>query len=183
MTGLLFTLLAVLLASLGARDQATVAALADPRGSGGGSGGGLLATAIAVSLLSAALAAAAAVAVAPMLTPKARMIFVAMALALAGLESLVFSPRRRPEEPTRSLGAFAIVLFAHQLTDSARFLVFAIAVATAAAIPAGIGGAVGGAVAVTAAWLAPDLLAGDGVRLARRIIGGLLLAGAGIVLL
>lgn len=178
MTGMLFSLIAVLLASLGARDQATMAGLAEERGSGG-----LLATAIAVCVVSAAVAAIAAVAIAPMLTPKARMIFVAMALALAGLESLVFSPRAKPEEPTRSLGAFAIVLFAHQLTDAARFLVFALAVATAAPIPAAVGGAAGGAAAMTGAWLAPDLFASAGLRLARRVIGALLLVAAVIVVL
>ena len=81
-----------------------------------------------------------------------------------------------PDEPTHSLGATAIVLLAHQLTDAARFLVFAIAVATAAPIPAGLGGAVGGSATVAAGWLFAAELGRFRLGLVRRIIGAILLA-------
>lgn len=174
MTAFYFTLLAVLLAGLGARDQATVAGLSARQGARPG----VLIAAIAVSAVTAAVAAWAAAGIAPMLVPRARLIMAAMALAFAGAEALLLPAPRRPDEPTASLGALAIVLTAHQLTDAARFLVFAVAVATNAPLPAGIAGAVGGMALLTAAWLAPGSLAHPRLRLARRLIGVLLLVAA-----
>lgn len=172
MTGFMFALLATLLAGIGARDQMTVAALAMRQGQRPG----LLVVAVLTSIATAAFAAYAGLKVAPLLTANARMIFAAIALALAGGESLLLKPRPSPEEPTQSLGATAIVLVAHQVTDAARFLVFAIAVATAAAIPAGLGGAVGGAVTVVAAWLLAAELGRVPLVALRRTIGVVLLA-------
>lgn len=179
LSGLLLTLLAVVLSGIGARDQATVAALAERQGQRLG----LLAVALVCAMATAALAAWAGSTVLPMLVPKARVILAAMALGLAGGEQLLIGAPRKPEEPTRSLGAAGIVLLAHQVTDSARFLVFAVAVATAAPIPAGIGGAAGGALALGAAWLAPELFADPRIRILRRAVGGLLLAVAAIMAL
>lgn len=172
MTGLIFALFATVLAGIGARDQMTVAALAARQGQRPG----LLVVAIMISLATAAFAAFAGLKVAPLLTANARMIFAAIALALAGGESLLLAPRRLPDEPTQSLGATAIVLLAHQLTDAARFLVFAIAVATAAPIPAGLGGAVGGSATVAAGWLFAAELGRFRLGLVRRVIGAILLA-------
>lgn len=187
MTGFYFTLLAVLLAGFGARDQAAVAGLTLQRGArqGGRVGGrpGVLLTGIAVSVATAALAAWGASLMAPMLIPKARLIMAAMALGFAGLEALLIAPRRRPAEPTASLGALAIVLFAHQLTDAARFLVFALALATSAPIPAGLAGAVGSAVLLASGWTAPEAVTHRHARLARRLIGAALLLAAGFVAL
>lgn len=174
MTGLLFTLIAVILAGIGARDQVTVARIAARNGASVG----LLVTALGLAVATAALAGWAATAIAPLLTAKARMVFACLALATAGLESLVLSPGRKPLEPTHSLGALAIVLFAQQLTDAARFLVLAIAVATGAAIPAAVGGAAGGAAVMAAAWLAPEFAEDSRLALVRRVIGGLMLLAA-----
>lgn len=170
MTGLVFTLVAVLLAGVGARDQITLAQLSGLQGGRMA----LLLTGVLTACLTAAFAAWAALAVMPMLMPNARLVLAAMALALAGAESLVFAPRRKPEEPTHSLGALAVVLLAHQLTDAARFLVFAIAVATAAPVSAGVGGAVGGALVVGLGWAVPGLAGNARLRRARRWIGALL---------
>lgn len=172
MIGFYFAFLAVLLSGLGARDQATVAGMA-LRQPGRLS---LLVMAIATSFATAAFAAWAADTVAPLMVPKARLFLAALALGFAGVESLVIAPGRKPQEPTGSLGAFAIVLLAHQLTDAARFLVFAIAAATASPVTAGIGGAAGGAAVVAAGWLLPDLCSRPVWRKARRWIGVLLLA-------
>ena len=177
MTGLLLTLIAVALAGIGARDQVTLAGIAERNGSRAG----LLVTGLIVACASAAIAAWAATAIAPMLTGKARMVFAAMALAAAGIESLLLAPGRKPQEPTHSLGALAIVLLAHQITDAARFLVLAIAVATAAPVSAGVGGAAGGAVVLTAAWLAPEAWRDPRVVLARRAIGAVLLLLAAVL--
>lgn len=179
MAGFYFTLLAVLLAGLGARDQVTVAGLSLRQGARPG----VLLVGLALSIVTAAFAAWAASLVAPTLVPRARSIMAAMALGFAGAEALLIAPRHKPEEPTASLGALAIVLLAHQLTDAARFLVFAIAVATNAPVPAGLAGAVGGAVLLVAGWIAPEFVAHPRLRLARRLIGVALVLLAGFVAL
>lgn len=171
MSGFYFTFLAVLLAGLGARDQLTVAALTLRQGARPG----VLVTGVAVSLATAAAAAWASTLIVPMLASAARQFLAALALGLAGGEALLLSPGRKPKEPTHSLGAFAIVLLAQQLTDATRFLVFAIAVSTNAPIPAGVGGAIAGAALLAAGWLAPEHVARPGMRHLRRGIGAMLL--------
>lgn len=177
MSAFYLSFLAVLLAGLGARDQTTVAALTlSQRGRPG-----VLLTAIAVSLATAAFAAWAASFVFPLLMPRARMVMVAIALGLAALEALWPFAARRMEEPTASLGALAIVLLAHQITDAARFLVFALAVMFAGPVPAGIGGAMGGAVSLGLAWMLPEVFGQARLRLARRAVGSVLFIAAAIV--
>lgn len=165
------------MAGTGARDQATVAAMTLRQGPRPG----LLVIAMMVSLATAAFATWGAVIVTPLLMPRARLVLAAFALAGAGIEALWPFTIRRPHEPTTSLGALLIVLLAHQLTDAARFLVFAIAAGQAAPIAAGIGGAAGGAAVVAAAWLLPQAFTNPQLRLARRAIGAVLLLLALIV--
>ena len=177
MSAFYLAFLAVLLAGLGARDQTTVAALTlSQRGRPG-----ILLTGLVVSLATAAFAAWAASFVIPLLVPRARLVMVAIALGLAAVEALWPFASRRLEEPTASLGALAIVVVAHQLTDAARFLVFALAVMFAGPVPAGIGGAMGGAVSLGLAWMLPEVFAGERLRLARRGVGGALLIAAAVV--
>ena len=171
MTGFYFAFLAVLLAGLGARDQATVANLTLRQGARLG----VLAMGIAVSVATAAVAAWAASLIAPMLPPAARLFLAAFALGLAGSEALLLSPRNKPKEPTHSLGAFGIVILAQQLGDAARFLVFATAVATNAPIPAGVGGAVAGVALLAAGWFAPESVGQPLLRKLRRAIGAVML--------
>ena len=85
------------------------------------------------------------------------------------------------EEPTASLGALGIVVLAHQLTDAARFLIFALATLFAAPVAAGIGGAAGGAVSLALAWLLPGAFGDPRLRYARRAVGAGLLLTALIV--
>jgi Ca2+/H+ antiporter, TMEM165/GDT1 family len=170
--GLILALLAVLLAGLGARDQITLARLTLAQGPRPAT----LVLAIALACATSALAAWLSLTLAPMLNANARLFFAALALAFAGGESLLLSPGRKPEEPTRSLAALAVVLLAHQITDAARFLVFALALATAAPVPAALGGAIGGAILLALAWAAPERFAWPRLRLPRPLIGaGLLL--------
>jgi hypothetical protein len=171
MTGFYFTLLAVLLAGMAARDQLAVAGLTLRQGARPG----VLATGIVISIATGAAAAWAGSLAAPLLPSNARLFLAALALGFAGGESLLFSPGRNPEEPTLSLGALALVLIARQLTDAARFLVFAIAVATNAPIPAGLGGMIGGVALLTAAWLAPEWVTLPLLRRLRRMVGAVLL--------
>ncbi len=174
MIGLYFTLLAVLLSGLGARDQVLVAALSRRQGQRPG----VLIIAGAASVLTAAVAAWLATSIAPLLGPEARSFLAGLALLFAGGESLIFASRRAPQEPTRSLAALAIVVTSHQLTDAARFLIFGVAVATNAPIPAAAGGAIGGMVLVGAAWAFPEVIANRRLRLIRRLVGaGLVLIG------
>ncbi|HMO68542.1 MAG TPA: hypothetical protein PKE25_07745 [Novosphingobium sp.] len=171
MSGLLLALFATLMAGLGARDMV----LAGRISAAHGPAGGLLAVAMLCAGVSSALAGVAAGFVLPMLTPDARVMLAGMALVLAGLEALVLRPGRKPVEPTHSLGAFALVLLALQLTDPVRFVVFAVGVGTAAPIPAAIGGAVASAALLAASISQPDLADSAWLGRARRLVGGLLL--------
>jgi hypothetical protein len=173
------TLIAVLLAGLGARDQATVAGLAARQGRRPA----VLIVAIAAAVLTALIAAYAARFMLTQLPPPARTIFAAIALGLAGLESMVLAPRQTPREPTNSLGALALVLVARQVTDAARFVVFGLGVGLAAPWYAGAAGALGGAVLVAFAWARPDLLATPAARWTRRAAGVLLLLAATVMFL
>ncbi len=164
-------LVAVILAGAGARDQMTVAGLSRAQGSRPG----VLVIVLLLALATAALAAWASLAIAPMLVAKARLFMAALALGFAGAESLLLVPGRKPEEPTQSLGALGIVLAAHQLTDAARFLIFAIALAANAPVPAAAGGAAGSMLLLAAAWAAPELFTWQRLRPMRRAIGAVLL--------
>lgn len=179
MSGFLFALLAAMVAGVAARDQALVASLSarqGPRVS-------VLLVGIAVSFATAALVAWAAAAMLPTMPPEARRLFAAMACGLAGIECLMIVPGREPEEPTRSLAAVGIVLFAHQIVDAARFMVFAIALATSAPLTAGLGGAIGGSVSLGFGWGAGGHLAPRATIAVRRAVGGvLLLIGAFLAL-
>ena len=177
MSGLLFAFLATLLAGIGARDQLTVAGIAARQGQRPG----LIMTAMATSIATASAAAYGGALLAPLMGGDARLVFAALALAFAGAEMLVFSARRMPDEPTQSLGATAIVLSAHQVTDASRFLILAIAAATHAPISAGLGGALGGTTIVLAGWLAADKLPGRQLAMIRRLVGAGLLILAAVV--
>lgn len=168
------TLIAVLLAGLGARDQGTVAALALRQGQRPA----VLIVALASAVATALCAAYAAHFMLMQLPPPARTIFAAIALGMAGLESLVLAPRRNMREPTNSLGALGLVLLAQQLTDAARFVIFGMGVGMAAPWAAGAAGVLGGGVLAAFAWARPDLLATPLARVTRRVMGGLLVLAA-----
>lgn len=174
MTGLLFALVATLLVGIGARDQVLVGQLAQQQGQRPA----LLMVAIASGMAAAAIAAWGGAQVAEQVGGRAGLLLIALALVLAGLEMLVIVPGRAPAEPTDSLGAFAIVAFAGQLTDAARFLIFAIGIATSTPLTTGLGGGLGAAMVVGAGWAAPGLLRMPRLRTVRRILGGLLLVAA-----
>ena len=148
MTPLLFAMVACFVTALGARDQLIVARLAAALGNGAG----LLVIALASSAGTAFVAAWFGARLAQTMSSSAATMFVAIALLLAAVECAWPNREKRPQEPTRSLGAIAIVLFARQLTDAARFLVAAFAVVFASWPLAGLGGAIGGGAAVTLGW-------------------------------
>lgn len=171
MTGLFFALLATLLLGVGARDQVLVAQLSERQGARPG----VLLVAIASGSLAAGLAAWSGAQVSGMMAAPARLFLVALAMGLAGLELLAQRPRAAAAEPTHSLGAFALVIFAAQLTDAARFAVFALAALTRAPSTSGIGAAIGAALVVTAGWMVANVLQVPWLPALRRGLGGLLL--------
>lgn len=174
MAGLLFTLLVVLVVGLGARDQMLLASLSARQGARPA----LLLVALASGIATVAVAVWAAQIIAAAIPAPARMLFAAIALALAGLEMLVLRSRPVPAEPTRSLGAFAVVLLAQQLTDAARFVVMAMAVVTRAPVPVALGGAAAAAALALIGWLAAESLSQGPLSRVRRLLGALVLAVA-----
>lgn len=167
MSGFLFAFMALLVAGIGSRDQLLVAALTDRRGQRPA----VLLVGVGSAGLTAAIAAGGAALVIPLLNGNARLFLAALALGLAGAEMLIARASPTPKEPTNSLGAFALVLFVQQLTDAARFVLFGIAVATGAILPAAIGGAAGGAGVVAVGWIAAGALANRDLRALRRGLG------------
>lgn len=167
MTGLLLALIGAVIVGIGARDQTAVARLTGAQGPRPS----VLVIGVAMSFATAACAAWAA----SVVPAEGRLLLAWLAIVLAGVEMLAMVPGRAPKEPTRSLFALAVVLAVHQLTDAARFLIFAVAVLTAAPLPAGIGGAMGGAMALSAAWLAPRFLGDARIGHWRQIAGAAML--------
>ncbi|WP_374527183.1 hypothetical protein [Novosphingobium sp.] len=172
MAGFLFALLACVVAGIGARDQLIVAGLSARQGR--------RVTALVVALASAAgtawVASWAAREMGLRVDAPTRQMLAALVLGIAALEMLLIRPGRVPEEPTDSLGAFALVLFAQQLTDATRFLLFAIAAASGTPGAAGLGGAIGGAVVVLAGWIGGEDLLTLRLTGIRRVLGLVLLA-------
>lgn len=150
MDGFLIALLLVFALATGGRDQWMVARWADALGQGSA----LLAVAVLSAIISAAAMAWVGAEFANLLPRRAGQMLVAFALAAAALELAVPVRLKNPQEPTRSLGAIAIVLLARQIGDGARFAVFALAAWSAVPLTAGLGGALGGAAAVTLGWTA-----------------------------
>lgn len=175
MPSLFFAFIAVLLGTIGSRDQLIVARFS----SASRRGAGVLAAAVASAALSAMAMALAGQVIADLLPDAAKTMLVAFALLFAAVELAWPARYARPEEPTRSLAAIVIVLVARQFGDGARFLVFAIAAATGAPVLAGIGGALGGALALAAAWAAGEaLVARAALRTVRWALSAVALAFA-----
>jgi putative Ca2+/H+ antiporter (TMEM165/GDT1 family) len=91
---------------------------------------------------------------AALLPRRAGQMLVAFALVIAAAELGWPLRPAPPKEPPRSLAAFAVVLFARQIGDAARFALFALATWTISPGAAGLGGALGGAAAVGLGWAA-----------------------------
>ena len=142
--------MAAILVGVGARDQLIVASLRD-RTSGGVS---LAGVALACGVATALLAAWAGQVVGAGLSDSAETMLLAIALALGALELAWWRTIREPAEPTRSLGALALVLVANQVGDATRLVIFALAAGSAAPAMTGAGGAVGSAAGLTLALAA-----------------------------
>lgn len=148
MDAFLIAALLVFVLALGGRDQMMVAQWADSLGQGSA----LLTVAVVSAVVSAAAMAFIGAEFAAQLPTRAAQMLVAFALVIAAAELAWPARFRTAREPTRSLGAIAIVLLARQIGDGARFAVFALAAWTTVPLTAGMGGALGGAAAVTLGW-------------------------------
>lgn len=111
--------------------------------------------------------------------PGARL-FVAFALAVAGLEILLLRPGKPPREPTFSLAATVIVLWAGLQAGSAGFLMLALAVFGQAPLAAAGGAGLGAFGALVLAALAGEDWARVPASL-RRGAGACTLLGAAAV--
>jgi putative Ca2+/H+ antiporter (TMEM165/GDT1 family) len=177
MDGFLLALLLVFALALGGRDQWLAARW------GQGAGRGKAAVLVVVSgcaVMSAAAMAWIGAEFASLLPRRAAQMLVAFALGFAAVELAL--PMRRADparEPTRSLGAIAIVVLARQIGDGARFAVFALAAWAALPLAAGLGGALGGAAAVALGWSAGEAsLARWPLRAIRLALAGCLFIAA-----
>lgn len=148
MDGFLLSLLLVFALALGGRDQTLVAQWSDALGQSVP----LLLTGITAAAVSSGAMAWLGAEFAALLPRRAAQMLVAFALAAAAVELAWPVKAIPPQEPTRSLGAIAIVLLAQQIGDAARFAVFALAAWASLPVAAGLGGALGGAAAIALGW-------------------------------
>ena len=132
---------------MGGRDQLIVASLRDRTAGGVPLAGVALSCGIATALL----AAWAGQMVGDGLSDSAETMLLAIALGLVALELAWWRDIRHPVEPTRSLGALALVLVANQIGDATRLVVFALAAGSAAPAMTGAGGALGSTALLMAA--------------------------------
>jgi putative Ca2+/H+ antiporter (TMEM165/GDT1 family) len=175
MDSFLFSLLLVFALALGGRDQWLVARWADALGRGWP----LLLLGILSACLTAAVMAWVGAEFAAMLPARAAQMLVAFALAIAGFELAWPVKLKEPREPTRSLGAIAIVLIARQIGDGARFAIFAFAAQASLPATAALGGALGGGAAIAMGWsLGAAGLARLPLRTVRRVLAVCLILAA-----
>lgn len=148
MDAFLLALILTFAIALGGRDQLIVAQFAESLERSAP----LLATAALCAVLSACVMAYAGASMAAILPRRAAEMLVAFALAAAAVE-LAWPVKVKPmKEPTRSFVAIGVVLFARQLGDAARFIIFALAAWAVYPTTALIGGALGGGAAVALGW-------------------------------
>lgn len=171
------TFLAVTLAMLAGREAVRVSRFAGA----GANAGALLALVAMVAMAACALAAWLAGNLAELLGPQQQGWFVAAALVLGALEVIFLDAPAPPREPTQSLGALALVLFAGVLADASGLLVLSLSVATGEPVMVVAGGGLGAAMVLGLAALAGD----DWEKVPRQplrwAVGVALLAGALVV--
>jgi hypothetical protein len=171
-SGFFLAIIAALLVGIGARDQATVAALSARQGPRPA----LLMVALGCSCACTAVITWLSFEVGVWLVAPARIMLAAIALACAGLGTLVRLPRKPPpREPTNSLFAAALVFLSQQLTDASRLLVAALVLSGFEPVPVAAGGAMGSCFSLACGWRAPLLADQIRLRIVRRIAGVLLI--------
>lgn len=150
MPALFLTFLACLLVTMVGREQVRVARLAAAHGPGAPLIGAVWVSALLSSLFAAWLGSL----MQPVLPGAAKQLFLAIAIAVAALETAFLRAGPGPAEPTRSTGATFLVLLGTQAADGTRFVVLALAAATGEPVLSGAGGAIGSGMALSVAVLA-----------------------------
>lgn len=171
MSSFLFGFAAALLLTIGARDQLLVARLSQHLGAA------ILLAGLLAAVFTAGLMALAGDTIAQLLPVAARQMLVAIALLVAAAELFWPTREKRPTEPTRSPFAAFVVLMARQWGDAARFLLFALAAATALPEYVALGGAAGAALALAGGWALGDQLEALPLRGFRLAMGAIVLIG------
>ena len=179
MIALVLAFVSVALAMIAGRESVRVARLVR----GGVALVPLIAAIVAVSVLASGVAAWLAGTFAGLFPPQHQHWLVAAALLLAALEVLLLGEPDVPAEPTQSLGAIALVLFAGVLTDASGLLILSLALATGAPMLS----ATGGALALIGVLGMAAFAGADWEALPRRplrwTVGGALLVAAGVIAL
>lgn len=165
MDAALIAFVACLLTSFGGRAHLTISMLAGSLGRSPG----LLIVSVATALLTTSIAAALGAAISAQFIGEARQWIVVGALMLAAIELALPVSEPKLREPTRSLGAIGLVLFARQLIDAPRLCVFASAAALASMDHAQHGGGVAATLSAAFAWTFSDRVFGIRTRYAARI--------------
>ena len=155
MPSFFFAFLAALLIGQGARDQLLVARMARETGRG------ILLAGWSAAILSATGMAWAGAVIAQILPTSGRHMLVAFALLAAAAELAWPNREKAMSVPTYSTFAGFLVLLSRQLGDASRFVIFALAAATALPGLSAVGGALGGGAALTFGWVLGERLAED----------------------
>ncbi|MDN3646393.1 TMEM165/GDT1 family protein [Pontixanthobacter aestiaquae] len=155
MSAFLFALVAVMVTSLGSRDQLLIANISGRLGRSIP----LLVISCCVAVITALLMTLSGQYIAALLPSAAKTMLVAFALMIAAVELAWPNKRSFIKEPTRSLTAIGVVLFVRQVGDGSRFLIFAFAAGSGTPWFAAVGGALGGIGAVLIGWMMADELA------------------------
>ena len=175
MSSFLFGFAAALLLTIGARDQLLVARLASPLGAT------ILLAGLVAAVVTAVAMALAGDAIAQLLPVAAQRMLVAIALLVAAVELFWPARERRAKEPTRSPFAAFVVLLARQWGDAARFLLFALAAASALPGHVAAGGAIGAAFALAGGWALGEDLDALPLRAFRLVMGAIVLVAGAIM--
>jgi Ca2+/H+ antiporter, TMEM165/GDT1 family len=161
--------------ALGGRDTLVMAGLSD----GLGHAPLLLVVGMGCAVASASFMAWLGSTFAEILPYRAGKMLVAFALGFAALELALPLRIKQPDEPTRSLGAIALVLLARQIGDAARFVVFALAALAHVPAVSALGGAIAGSGALMVGWsLGAGGMAGLRPALWRHILAACLFVAA-----
>jgi len=179
MTAFFLAFLAIALVMLAGREAVRISRIT----AAGASPWAVFAIIVIAAIAACALAAWLAGAFATMLSPRQHGWLVAAALVLAALEVVFLKTPKTPTEPTQSLGALALVLFAGILADASGLLVLSLSILSET--PALV--AAGGALAVTSVLGAAVLGGSDWEKLPRRplrwSVGFVLILSASLIAL
>ena len=107
----------------------------------------------------------------------------AMVLILAAVRLMFASSVQQPAEPTYSLGAMTLVLFARQIAAPPGLVISAAVIGGMALFPAIIAGAAGSILAFAVAWRIPAMQAANSILSILRVACAALIVGCAIYII